>query len=256
MSGAVYLNAQPGSFVGGGIGAEEAIWTQGVEGLFSTSRNFDQGITVTFDDGNFWNIDFAASTFDPTTNTNNGNDLTRPGLRFSGNGRGNNMLGGWFNVLDVEFAKNGDVLRFAVDFRQFDESEDMTGPSTYGSLRINSRIPVNVARINKNIVIDFEAIGLWTWTNDGGWLKLNNNSPDQVAVADMDGNGADDVIAVFSSGIFVKRKLGAWTQLHNFVPELMAVGELDNTGQDDLVVDFGGIATQRLINERHDRLSY
>lgn len=78
MNGAVYLNAQPGSFVGGGIGAEEVIWAHGVEGLFSTSRNFDQGITVTFDDGNFWNIDFAAPTFDPITNTNNGNDLVYP----------------------------------------------------------------------------------------------------------------------------------------------------------------------------------
>ena len=158
-SGTVYLNAEPGSWVGGGIGADEVLWTHGVEGIFSTSRNSDQGVSISFDDGNYWNFDFTAPTFDPITNTNDGNELevgfydnatrfpinspSRPGLDFSGNGLGNNTLGGWFNVLDVAYAGNGDVLRFAVDFRQFDESEDMTGPSTYGSLRINSDMPVN-----------------------------------------------------------------------------------------------------------------
>lgn len=158
-SGSVYLNAEPGSWVGGGIGAEEVLWTHGVEGIFSVSRNFDKGISVNFDDGNYWSFEFAAPTYDPTTNTNDGNDLavgfydnstrfpfnspTRPGLNFSGNGRGNNTLGGWFNVLDVAYDTDGEVLRFAVDFRQFDESESMAGPSTYGSLRINSDIPVN-----------------------------------------------------------------------------------------------------------------
>lgn len=157
--GSLYLHADPDSYVGGGIGAETVLWTHGVEGIFSTQRNFDKGISVSFDDGNFWSLDFAAPTYSPITNTNDGNDLaigfydqatrfpfnspTRPGLNFSGNGRGNNQLGGWFRVLDVGYAPNGDVERFAVDFRQFDESEDMTGPSTYGSLRINSTIPIN-----------------------------------------------------------------------------------------------------------------
>lgn len=157
--GALYLRADPGSYVGGGIGAETVLWRHGVEGIFSTQRNFDKGISVSFDDGNFWSLEFAAPTYNPITNTNDGNDLaigfydratrfpfnspTRPGLDFSGNGRGNNQLGGWFRVLDVGYSPNGDVERFAVDFRQFDESEDMIGPSTYGSLRINSSIPVN-----------------------------------------------------------------------------------------------------------------
>jgi len=158
-SGSVYLYAEPGSYVGEGIGAEEVLWTHGVEGLLSVTRNFDQGVSVLFDDGHFWNFNFAAPTYDPITNTNDGNELeigfynnatrfgtnspTRPGLDFSGNGRGNNTLGGWFNVLDVTYAGSGDVLSFAVDFRQFDESEDMIGPSTYGSLRINTDIPIN-----------------------------------------------------------------------------------------------------------------
>ncbi|MEW8296530.1 MAG: hypothetical protein AB2637_09310 [Candidatus Thiodiazotropha sp.] len=158
-SGAVYLNAEPGDWVGGGIGADEVLWTHGNQGIFSVTSNFDQGVSVTFDDGNYWSFDFAAPTYDPVTNTNTGNRLevgfydnatrypfnspTRPGLSFSGNGRGNNTLGGWFDVLDIAYAASGDILRFAVDFRQFGGSESMSGPSTYGSLRINSGIPIN-----------------------------------------------------------------------------------------------------------------
>lgn len=157
--GSLYLHAEPGSWVGGGIGADTVLWTHGVEGIFFTQRNFNKGISVTFNDGNFWSLEFVAPTYNPITNTNDGNDLAigfydqatrfpfnspmRPGLDFSGNGRGNNQLGGWFRVLDVAYASDGEVDRFAVDFRQFDESEAMTGPSTYGSLRINSTIPIN-----------------------------------------------------------------------------------------------------------------
>ena len=159
QSGSVYLYAEPGSWVGGGIGAQTVLWTHGEEGIFSISRNYDKGVSVNFDDGRSWAFDFAAPTYNPLTNTNDGNDLavgfydhatrfpfnspTRPGLSFTGNGRGNNQLGGWFNVLEADYALSGSVLAFAVDFRQFDESEAMTGPSTYGSLRINSSIPIN-----------------------------------------------------------------------------------------------------------------
>ena len=163
-SGSVFLHADPGSYVGGGIGAPEVTWTHGVEGIFFVNRNFDKGISVSFDDGNFWSFDFAAPTYNPITNTNDGNDLvikfynhatrfpfnspTRPGLSFDGNGRGNNTLGGWFDVLEASFSPSGDVQAFAVDFRQFDESESMTGPSTYGSLRINSAKPLNLTDLH------------------------------------------------------------------------------------------------------------
>lgn len=158
-SGSVYLNAEAGSFVGGGIGTSEVIWSHGVEGLFSLSTNFDQGAGVSFNDGQSWSFDFAAPTYNPDTNTNSGNNLavgfynnatrfgfnspTRPGLGFSGNGRGNNTLGGWFDVLAVEYSESNEVLSLAIDFRQFDESEEMLGASTFGSLRINTDLELN-----------------------------------------------------------------------------------------------------------------
>jgi hypothetical protein len=102
-----------------------------------------------------------------------------------------------------------------------------------------------------DIVIDFGGIGLWARMNDATWLKLNNSSPDQVVVGDMDGNGADDVIAYFSSfgGIFVKRNLGGWSQFSTLAPEAMAVGDLDNNGKDDVVIDFGGIGLWARMND-------
>jgi hypothetical protein len=51
-------------------------------------------------------------------------------MNFSGNGRGNNTLGAWFDVREITYGSNDDeVLSLAVDFRQFDESEEMLGPS-------------------------------------------------------------------------------------------------------------------------------
>lgn len=160
-SGSIYLNAEPGSYVGGGIGSESVTWVHGNEGIFDIrTNNFNHGAFVTFNDGNRWSFEFVAPTYDPTTNTNGGNLLkpgfydnatrhpfnspTRPGLTFSGNGRGNNQLGGWFDIREVTYDKSFmEILSLAVDFRQFDESEQMVGPSTFGSLRINSDIPLN-----------------------------------------------------------------------------------------------------------------
>ena len=113
----------------------------------------------------------------------------------------------------------------------------------------NPTDPDNLPGGNDDVIVDFgDVIGLWSWMNDVSWLKLHNGSPDEVAAGDMDGNGADDVIGVFTTGLFVKYNLGGWTQLHNAVPELIAVGDLDNSGQDDAVVDFGGIGLWAYMN--------
>lgn len=159
--GSIYLNAEQGSWVGGGIGAKEVTWTHGNEGIFNIATNdSNYGAFITFNDGKWWSFDFVAPSFSLLSNTNNGNPLqvgfynnatrypfnspTRPGLNFSGNGRGNNMLGGWFDILEIEYSPTfNDLIKLAVDFRQFDERENMSGPSTFGSLRINSNLALN-----------------------------------------------------------------------------------------------------------------
>ncbi|MDB5935910.1 MAG: hypothetical protein JWQ01_3254 [Massilia sp.] len=161
-SAVVYLHTEPGSWVGGGIGAPEVTWQHGIDGVFyggPVYGNYNGGIQIRYDDGDYWSFGFAAASYDPATNTNGGRPLavgfydnaqrlpfrspTRPGLDVSGNGRGDNTLSGWFDVLEVSYGANGALDRFAVDFRQFDESANQTGPSLYGSLRFNSAIPVN-----------------------------------------------------------------------------------------------------------------
>jgi hypothetical protein len=157
-NGIVYLSAHPQSWVGGGLGAPEVTWIHGVEGLLSAQENFDQGIQAAFNKGDSWTFDFAAPSYDSATNTDDGSPLhvgfynnakllpfnspTQPGMEISGAGRSDAAVTGWFNVLEVEYGPSEDITRFAVDFRQFDESSNMTGPSLYGSLRFNSSIPI------------------------------------------------------------------------------------------------------------------
>lgn len=154
----VYFKGEAGSWVSGAIGAPQVTWKHGVDGLFSAHQNFDKGVSISYNDGNYWNFDFAAPTYNPQDNTNDGqllhvglysnatrfpfNSPTRPGLNISGNGRGNNTLGGWFNVREIVYGPGNDITKFAVDFRQFDESPNQTGPSLYGSLRFNSSIAI------------------------------------------------------------------------------------------------------------------
>ncbi len=189
-SGSVYLKADEDSYVGGGLGDNhEVSWTHGVEGTFTISTNFNEGATVSFNDGNFWSFNFAAPKFNAQTNENSGNRLevkfydkatrhpfnspTVPGLDFSGNGRGNNKSSGWFDVLEVEYNDDEEILRLAVDFRQFDGSEDMSGPSTFGSLRINSSIAVNKAGVVQNPVNAIETNNYpeFFFTNKEGLTK-------------------------------------------------------------------------------------
>jgi hypothetical protein len=62
-----------------------------------------------------------------------------PGLEFSGDGRGCNMLVGRFAVLEIERAFDGTLLRFAANFEQWCDAS--TAPS-FGEIRYNSTIPL------------------------------------------------------------------------------------------------------------------
>ncbi|MET3133259.1 hypothetical protein AAKU55_003549 [Oxalobacteraceae bacterium GrIS 1.11] len=158
----VYLKSDPGSYIGGAIGAPAVTWTHGVDGIFSGGPNYGdyhRGVSINYNDGNYWTFDFAAPSYNAATNTNGGqllqvglynnaqrfpfNSPTKAGMDVSGNGRGDNTLSGWFRVLEIGYGANGDLSRFAVDFRQFDENSHQSGPSLYGSLRFNSNIAIN-----------------------------------------------------------------------------------------------------------------
>lgn len=159
-SAEVYLYSDPGSYVGGGIGAPSVTWVHGEDGVFSGGPNygsFDRGVQISYQGSSYWTFEFAAPSYDPVTNTNDGQPLhvglytdaqrfpfnspTKPGIDISGNGRGNNTETGWFDVLEIAYDAAGNLSKFAVDFKQFDESNTTAG--LYGSLRFNSSIAIN-----------------------------------------------------------------------------------------------------------------
>lgn len=66
----------------------------------------------------------------------------RPGLNFTGDGRGNNTLSGDFEILEIEYSPIGEIVSFAVNFTQYDER--MRDRWIRGELRYNSDVPMSV----------------------------------------------------------------------------------------------------------------
>jgi hypothetical protein len=135
------------------VGAASVTWVHGVDGVFSSGATGPDVITINYQGSAYWTFDFAAPTYNPQTNTNTGTPLqdgmylnatrypfnspTKPGLSVYGNGAGDNTSDGWFDILDVAFDSSGNLLRLAVDFKQYDETSTMSGPGLFGSLRYN-----------------------------------------------------------------------------------------------------------------------
>jgi ELWxxDGT repeat protein len=76
---------------------------------------------------------------------------------------------------------------------------------------------------------------------------LHTDTAETIAVADVDNNGKDDVIASFlvgngpggTGGTFISRNQGPLTLLDSKIAEQIAVGNFDGTDGDDLFLDFG-----------------
>ena len=64
----------------------------------------------------------------------------QPGLELSGSGRGCNTLSGRFVVLELQTDAQGVLTRLAVDFEQ--HCEGPQAPPLFGSLRVNSTVPI------------------------------------------------------------------------------------------------------------------
>lgn len=94
----------------------------------------NRGVRVSFDGneaGTWWNLSFSAPEGDaiqpgPYREATRYpfQSPTKPGLDISGSGRGCNTLTGEFNVLEVEFAADGSISRFAATFEQHCEGAD------------------------------------------------------------------------------------------------------------------------------------
>lgn len=139
----VYYRSTDGDYIGQGL---TRIYLA-PRNQITPSRNFDNGVQVRLDGtGGVWlTANFAAPGEAPL---GTGQFLSamrfpfqeagRPGLDFSGDGRGCNRIAGSFTVHEVEYGIDGSVLRFAADFEQRCEE---TEPPLFGEIRVNSAVP-------------------------------------------------------------------------------------------------------------------
>lgn len=183
---ALAMYGQPGDYIGPGL----RLFTV-ADGAFTTQRNFDQGVSISLNAGDFWSLDFAAPgnvalTPGPYENARRFpfQPTDAPGLSVSGEGRGCNGLTGRFDVLDASYAPGGAVASFAADFEQHCEGSI---PGLFGSMRVQS----NLQQLSvSNAVIDtINSTAVFTVTMNpppDAPVSVNFTTVDGTAVAGID----------------------------------------------------------------------
>ncbi|QYF95159.1 PEP-CTERM sorting domain-containing protein [Massilia sp. PAMC28688] len=182
QTGSVYLEAEWGNHVGYELDGPTT-WMHGVDGIMYGSDHVSRandGVNLFFERGDQrWLLQFVAPAFDPASGEAPGNPLRV--------GRYDNVMGdwrfapkhagmlisspmgevwdwsGWFNVREIAYADNGDLARFAVDFRQYD-TLDQTGPALIGSLRYNSTIGIHDVPEPGSVALVLLGLGLTAWS--------------------------------------------------------------------------------------------
>ena len=132
------MYGQPGDFVSPG----QLLLTT-ADGTFTPSRNFDQGVSMDINNGDFWHLDFAAPDNVPLRPGDYENAQRFPfqppgvpGLSVYGGG-GCNTLTGRFVVSKAAYDLSGNVKHVAADFEQHCEGGV---PALIGSLRVKSSL--------------------------------------------------------------------------------------------------------------------
>ena len=76
--------------------------------------------------------------------------------------------------------------------------------------------------------------------NQGQWQQLNRLKPVLMAKGDLNGNGQDELIFVFTelSGTFIYLDGSQWFKVHGLSASRLAVGDIDGNGIDDLMATF------------------
>ena len=160
-TGTVYLNPEAGNHIAAELDGPTT-WMHGTDGIMYGSDHISRasdGVHLFFERGeDLWLLQFVAPAYNPATGDNSGQPL-KVGLydnvqgdwRFEPRNAGmliSSPMGevwdwsGWFRVREIAYAANGDLARFAVDFRQFD-SLYQVGPALTGALRYNSTIAIH-----------------------------------------------------------------------------------------------------------------
>lgn len=142
----LYLNSQPGDYIGGGI---EQLYTS-ADSTFSASlpqggSHFSAAV-IQGPYTHWWYVDMAAADGQPLQ-IGSYTDAERypfqspghPGLSIVGDGRGCNTDYGQFDVNDIQYAPTGELLVFDATFEQHCESP--TAPALFGRIRIENPPP-------------------------------------------------------------------------------------------------------------------
>ncbi len=139
----LYFTSSPSSWVGQGQTVDLAS-----QAGITAGRYFNQGVytnDVYFDAGP-WMLDLVGPN-ETLVTPGFYPDATRwpfmgsgAGLSLIGEGRGDNTLTGYFDVLQADYDNSGQIQSFAADFVQYDEGNQNAWID--GSIRYNSSIPV------------------------------------------------------------------------------------------------------------------
>jgi hypothetical protein len=136
----LYLNSQPGDFIGGGV---EQLYTSADSTVWASLPPSGNAFTVRFIQGEHihdWSVVLAAPPGQPlTTGSYTGAIRTSgfrpagvPGMSVSGDGRGCGSLTGQFDVTELSRSPSGVLLAFDATFEQHC---DGAAPALYGRVR-------------------------------------------------------------------------------------------------------------------------
>jgi len=130
----LHYDSEPGDYIGQG---ETRTYTE-ADGTFTIFRNYDNGVNVNFQNEEWWNLNFAAPyeaelsvSFYPNAQRWPFQDIDKPGLDFSGDGRGCNTLTGEFTISKMIYDFFGVPRRFSATLEQHCEDAP---PALYGSI--------------------------------------------------------------------------------------------------------------------------
>ena len=179
------MDSQFGDYIGAG---QYYLVTIG-DGVFTASRNFDNGVNMSLQSWDRWELDFAGpdnATLVPGIYENAQRfpfqATGTPGLSVFGAGRGCNTLTGRFVINQASYASDSSVQDFAADFEQHCEGGI---PALFGWIRLNSilrQLSVTNAKIGKSSAVF--TVTLNPASTDV--VSVNFGTADGTAVAGLD----------------------------------------------------------------------
>lgn len=135
----IILDSESGDFIGAG---QQQTLTL-ADGDFTATRNIDNGVSINFQGSTFWTFEFTApngdelapESYEGATSISFDIAPTTPLLNVFGDGWSCSMATGRFDVLEVVYRLDGQVLQFDADFEL--HCDDVTS-TLFGSVRFDN----------------------------------------------------------------------------------------------------------------------